>query len=351
MRDKGTMRLLVCGGAGFIGSNFIHFLIEHQPEVAIVCYDELTYAGNLASLGTCLQHPHFEFVRGDINNAELLRHILQRCSIDHVINFAAETHVDRSIFQPLSFVDTNVHGTATILETLREVWTDPQAHRLVQVSTDEVFGSLGPHGSFDENSAYRPNSPYSASKAAADHLVDAYHTAYGLNTVVTHCTNNYGPYQYPEKLIPYMILAALEDRPLPIYGDGQNVRDWIHVKDHCSGVWAALTRGSTGRHYAFGSGCERTNLELVTLLCWLLDQKLGRSAEQATSRLMTFIQDRPGHDRRYALNPSRARTELGWEPVVDFEPGLTTTVRWYLEHREWWQPILERKAKLHFYHQ
>jgi dTDP-glucose 4,6-dehydratase len=339
--------LLVTGGAGFIGSNFVR-LVLGQTEDRVVVLDALTYAGHLASLEDVADHPRFAFVRGDIAD----RAAVEATFADHqptaVVNFAAETHVDRSIDGPAAFVRTNVVGTFELLEASRRYRAglpDParDAFRFLHVSTDEVYGSLGPTGAFAETTRYAPSSPYAASKAGADHLVRAYGATYGLPAIVTNCSNNYGPYQYPEKLIPLMILNAVDGASLPLYGDGGNVRDWLYVDDHCAGVLQALRCGRPGESYNIGGGNERTNLEIVDRVCALLDELVPVPANPALAgrglasyaALKTFVSDRPGHDRRYAIDAAKIRRELGWAPAHSFEAGLGKTVRWYVEHRDW----------------
>jgi dTDP-glucose 4,6-dehydratase len=318
--------LLVTGGAGFIGSNFIRYLLA-ESEVRIVNLDALTYAGNLASLTDCLDTERHIFVRGSITSADLVAHLLQHYRIDGIINFAAESHVDRSILGPKVFVETNVQGTLTLLTAAREAGV----RRFLQVSTDEVYGSLGEAGRFTETTPLSPNSPYSASKAAADLLVRAFHHTYGLDTVTTRCSNNYGPYQFPEKLIPLMIMNARQDKPLPVYGDGLNVRDWLYVGDHCAAVWAAFTKGRAGAVYNIGGNSEKANLDVVRTIL----RQVGKPES-----LISFVKDRPGHDRRYAIDASRIRSELGWVPTVDFDTGIARTVRWYLDNQPWLDQVV-----------
>jgi dTDP-glucose 4,6-dehydratase len=334
--------LLVTGGAGFIGSCFVLRALE-DPAVAVVTLDALTYAGNPENLAAVADHPRHAFVRGDIADRALVLDLLRAHRPDALVNFAAESHVDRSIDGPGAFVQTNVVGVFGLLEATR-AWlagdgaAGRAAFRFLHVSTDEVYGSLGPVGSFSEASPYAPNSPYAASKAAADHLVRAWSHTYGLPTITTNCSNNFGPRQFPEKLIPLVILNALEGRALPIYGDGGNVRDWLFVDDHCAGIRAALDRGSPGRTYNLGARCERTNLQVVHALCDVLD-RLRPRAEGSYRGLISFVADRPGHDRRYAIDPSRAEAELGWRPRRAFDEALEETVRWYLDHRGWCERI------------
>ena len=343
--------LLVTGGAGFIGCNFVRTALAHGAP-RIVVLDLLTYAGSLENLRGLLDDGRVVFVQGDIADPETVGRVYREHRPRAVVNFAAESHVDRSIDGPAPFLHTNVMGTFRLLEGARALLAacDPAAcerFRFLHVSTDEVYGSLGPVGAFREDTPYAPNSPYSASKAAADHLVRAWHETYGLPTLITNCSNNYGPYQFPEKLIPLVLLNALEGRDLPIYGDGGNVRDWLHVEDHCEGIWLALERGRPGEKYNIGGGNERTNLELVDLLCRLLEEQrparenpaLAARGVREYAALKTFVPDRPGHDRRYAIDASKIRRELGWAPRHDLESGLRQTVRWYLEHADWCQAI------------
>jgi dTDP-glucose 4,6-dehydratase len=321
---------MVTGGAGFIGSNFVLSTLAATGE-AIVNLDNLTYAGNLRNLASLREDARHVFVRGDICDRALVRRLLEQHRPRAVVHFAAESHVDRSITGPADFVQTNVVGTFCLLEEAKDYWKKiGDEFRFLHVSTDEVYGTLGPHDPpFTESTPFAPNSPYAASKAAADHMVRAYRHTYGLPTLTTNCSNNYGPYQFPEKLIPLMIKEALAGKPLPVYGDGANVRDWIYVLDHCEGVRTVLERGRPGETYNLGGNCERRNIDLVRQLCALLDElrprKHGRYAE-----LITFVKDRPGHDRRYAIDASKARRELGWQPRETFESGLRHTLQWYL---------------------
>ncbi|MEE9607847.1 MAG: dTDP-glucose 4,6-dehydratase [Myxococcota bacterium] len=342
---------LVTGGAGFIGSNFVRCALA-QTDARIVVVDKLTYAGNLQSLADVAEQPRFAFVQADIADAGAIGRIFREHRPAAVVNFAAETHVDRSIDHPAAFIETNVNGTFVLLEASREHVSglEPAARerfRFLHVSTDEVYGSLGPEGLFTEATPYEPNSPYSASKAGADHLVRAYHATYGLPALITNCSNNYGPYQFPEKLVPLMLLNAVEGKPLPIYGDGGHVRDWLYVEDHCAGILLALARGRLGEKYNIGGGNERTNREIVDALCEQLEKlrpaaqnsALAAAGVESYAALKTFVEDRPGHDRRYAIDASKSRSELGWRPAHDLDAGLEATVRWYLEHREWCEAV------------
>jgi dTDP-glucose 4,6-dehydratase len=337
---------VVTGGAGFIGCNFVRHLLQHTEE-RVVVVDKLTYAGHRESLAEVAGDPRYAFVRADIADREAVRALFREHPPSAVVNFAAETHVDRSIDDPAAFVRTNVTGTFELLEAarqhLREHPGAAEGFRLLHVSTDEVYGTLGPEGAFSETTPYAPNSPYAASKAGADHLVRAYHETYRLPVLLTNCSNNYGPYQFPEKLIPLMILNAVEGKALPIYGDGGNVRDWLYVEDHCEGILGVLRRGRPGGKYNIGGGNERTNLQVVDALCRILDEELPPAENRALASrgltshadLKSFVPDRPGHDRRYAIDARKVREELSWKPRHAFEEGLRETVRWYLTHRDW----------------
>jgi len=329
--------LLITGGAGFIGSNLVHHALAHTGDRLIVV-DKLTYAGSLLNLEGPLKDPRVTFVRGDIADRAAMTRVFEEARPDAVLNLAAETHVDRSIDSPHAFIDTNIVGTFVLLETARRALAGRDAgardaFRFLHVSTDEVYGTLGTSGLFSEETPYAPNSPYAASKASADHLVRAYSHTYGLPVLITNCSNNYGPFQFPEKLIPLMVLNAVDGRPLPIYGDGGNVRDWLHVDDHCAGLLLVLRQGRPGEKYNIGGGNERTNLELVDRVCDILDAV--KPAASSRRALKTFVPDRPGHDRRYAIDATKIRRELGWAPRHTFEDGLEATVRWYLDHRGW----------------
>jgi dTDP-glucose 4,6-dehydratase len=336
------MNLLITGGAGFIGSNVVHHVID-RPEVArLVNLDCLTYAGHLANLEKVTQHPKYVFEKVDLRDKAAVLRVVEQHSITHVMHLAAESHVDRSITGPGDFIHTNVVGTFNLLEACRACWLSsksevrsPQSEtRFHHVSTDEVYGSLGPTGLFEETTPYAPNSPYSASKAASDMLVRAYHHTYGLPTVITNCSNNYGPYQFPEKLIPVVIQSVLARRPVPVYGDGLNVRDWLYVRDHAEALWLVLTRGKPGETYNIGGHNEWANLRIVELICDLIDElapKLGGDSRQ----LISFVKDRPGHDRRYAIDATKIKNELGWTPAHKFEQGIRETIQWYLDHQAW----------------
>lgn len=332
-------RILVTGGAGFIGSNFILQQIRDEA-VSIVNLDKLTYAGNLRNLEPVVEHKRYTFVHGDIADRALVRRLLQEHAPQAIVHFAAESHVDRSIRGPEDFIQTNINGTFALLEEVKAYWAglageDKQRFRFLHVSTDEVYGSLGSDDApFSETTQYAPNSPYAASKAASDHLVRAYHHTYGLPTLTTNCSNNYGPFQFPEKLIPLMILNARDGKPLPVYGDGKNVRDWLYVEDHCEAMATVLRRGQVGQTYNIGGRNEKQNIEIVRTICELVDETAPR-LKSPRKDLITYVKDRPGHDRRYAINASKIERELGWKPKETFESGIGKTVRWYLEHDEW----------------
>jgi dTDP-glucose 4,6-dehydratase len=327
--------VLVTGGAGFIGGNLVRLLRRERPRWRVVNLDKLTYAGNLESLADLRDDPGHVFVRGDIANAELLEHLLRGHDVDAVLNLAAESHVDRSILGPGIFVETNVGGTQALLEAARQAGV----RRFVQISTDEVYGSLGADGRFSETSPVKPSSPYSASKAAADFIALSYHHTYQLEVVVTRCSNNYGPYQFPEKLIPLMIANALEGKKLPVYGDGRQVRDWIHVEDHCEGVLAALEKGTAGEVYNFGSDNEWANIDIVREILRLM----GKS-----DSLIEHVRDRPGHDRRYAIDARKARAALGWAPRIPFAQGLSDTVAWYGKNQPWWERVRSGEYRAYY---
>ncbi len=345
------MNLLITGGAGFIGSNLIHHIIDRPQVRRLVNLDCLTYAGHLENLERVAGHPKYVFEKVDLRDKAAVFEVVRRHGITHVLHLAAESHVDRSITGPGDFIHTNIVGTFHLLEACRLCWLEgqgtaeppPGGFRFHHVSTDEVYGSLGPTGYFTEETPYAPNSPYSASKAASDMLVRAYHHTYGLPTLITNCSNNYGPYQYPEKLIPVVILSALERRPIPVYGDGMNVRDWLYVLDHAEALWQVLTRGRVGQTYNIGGNNEWPNLRIVERICDLVDEFRPDLGGQSR-RLITFVKDRPGHDRRYAIDASKIRRELGWTPAHSFEQGLRETVRWYLDHQDWVQAVLSKRT-------
>ena len=331
--------ILVTGGAGFIGSCFVRQWLDEEPD-QLVNLDKLTYAGNLDSLAPVDHNPRHVFIEGDIGDRQLVARLLEQHRPWAILNFAAESHVDRSIDGPADFVRTNVLGVCELLAAARAYWSqlpqpDRSAFRFLHVSTDEVYGSLGATGAFTEETRYAPNSPYAASKAASDHFVRAYCHTYGLPTLTTNCSNNYGPYQFPEKLIPLMILNALEGKPLPVYGDGQQVRDWLFVEDHCRAIRTVLARGRVGEVYNIGGGCEQANLDVVKRICALVDDLRPGLSHVPCENLISYVTDRPGHDRRYAIDASKIRTELGWKPTQSFATGLAATVRWYLDNPMW----------------
>ncbi|HVI09075.1 MAG TPA: dTDP-glucose 4,6-dehydratase [Candidatus Binatia bacterium] len=331
--------IVVTGGAGFIGSNFILQRME-RDSASVVNLDKLTYAGNLRNLESVANNPRYEFVHGDIADRTLVRRLLNRSTPRAIVHFAAESHVDRSIRGPDDFIRTNIDGTFALLEEVRACWMDMaeperKKFRFLHVSTDEVYGSLEPNDPpFSEATPYAPNSPYAASKAASDHLVRAYHHTYGLPTLTTNCSNNYGRFQFPEKLIPLMILNARDRRPLPVYGDGQNVRDWLYVEDHCEAIATVLERGTVGKTYNIGGWNEKRNLEIVETICDMVDEMAG-GGKSPRRELITFVKDRPGHDRRYAMDATKIERDLGWRPRETFETGIRKTVRWYLQNEEW----------------
>ena len=338
------MKILVTGGVGFIGSAVVRLAIARGHSVVNV--DALTYAACLDTVASVADHPNYAFEQVDIRDRAALEDVFTKHTPDAVMHLAAETHVDRSIDGPADFVETNVNGTFNMLEAARSYWQaqgNPKGFRFHHISTDEVFGSLGPTGMFTEDTPYDPRSPYSASKASSDHLVRAWHETYGLPVVLTNCSNNYGPYHFPEKLIPVVILNALAGKPLPIYGDGGNIRDWLYVEDHADALLLVLENGELGRSYNIGGKNERTNLELVKTLCKILDRLQPRD-DGSYAELITFVTDRPGHDARYAIDPSRIHDELGWRPSMTVEEGLEKTVLWYLENEDWWKPLLERSG-------
>ncbi|MBB5324210.1 dTDP-glucose 4,6-dehydratase [Anoxybacillus tepidamans] len=328
------MKVLITGGAGFIGSNFVNYMVRKYPSYQIINLDALTYAGNLENVKEVENEPNYRFVKGDITDRELIESLFAE-GIDAVVNFAAESHVDRSITDPGVFVRTNIQGTQVLLDAAKKYGVK----KYIQISTDEVYGTLGETGYFTETTPLAPNSPYSASKASADFLVRAYHETYGLPVNITRCSNNYGPYHFPEKLIPLMIINALNDQPLPVYGDGLNVRDWLHVEDHCSAIDLVLHKGRNGEVYNIGGNNERTNIEVVKAILRYLNKP---------ESLIIFVEDRLGHDRRYAIDATKIRKELGWKPKYAFEEGLKKTIDWYLENRSWWENILSGEYKEYY---
>ncbi|MBD2434569.1 MULTISPECIES: dTDP-glucose 4,6-dehydratase [Fischerella] len=347
-----SRQLLVTGGAGFIGSNFVHHWCQNYPHDRVVVLDALTYAGNIANLTGLEKQENFRFVQGNICDRSLVDKLLQTENIDTIAHFAAESHVDRSILGPGAFVETNVVGTYTLLEAFRQHWqanSQPRNYRFLHVSTDEVYGSLNPDDPpFSETTPYAPNSPYSASKAGSDHLVRAYHHTYGLPTIITNCSNNYGPYQFPEKLIPLMCINTLMGKELPLYGDGKNVRDWLYVGDHCSALDVVIHRGIPGETYNIGGNNEVENINLVQMLCQLMDELAPNLPVSPAANLITFVKDRLGHDRRYAIDATKIKTQLGWTPSVTVAEGLRLTVAWYLTHENWWKPLLSQEYQAYY---
>ncbi|MCO5050851.1 MAG: dTDP-glucose 4,6-dehydratase [Verrucomicrobiae bacterium] len=336
------MKLLITGGAGFIGSNLIHHLIDKPELEKLVNLDCLTYAGHLENLASVSRHPKYVFEKVDLRDKDEVVRVVRQHGITQVMHLAAESHVDRSITGPGDFITTNIVGTFNLLEACREFWAGHfDQHRFHHVSTDEVYGSLGATGFFTEVTPYAPNSPYSASKASSDMLVRAYHHTYQLNTVITNCSNNYGPFQFPEKLIPVVIQKGLARQPIPIYGDGMNVRDWLYVRDHAEALWLVLNRGKSGETYNIGGHNEWANLNIVKLICDLIDE-LAPQLGGNTRALISFVKDRPGHDRRYAIDASKLQQELGWVPAYTFERGIRETVRWYLENQTWVKTVLHK---------
>lgn len=343
-------QILVTGGAGFIGSNLVHYLIN-ETDYHVINLDKLTYSGNLESLAELAEDPRYTFEQTDICDSQKVQALFHKYQPDLVMHLAAESHVDRSIDGPAAFLNTNIMGTFNLLEASRLHYQilsadDKKNFRFLHISTDEVFGSLGENGFFKEDTSYKPNSPYSASKASSDHLVRAWYHTYGLPTLITNCSNNYGPYQFPEKLIPVVILKALKGEPIPVYGKGENIRDWLYVKDHVTALMTVLENGKIGETYNVGGNTERNNLQLVEKICDILDH-LKPSATIGNYRdLITFVQDRPGHDLRYAIDSSKIQNELGWTPKMDLDSGLKETVSWYLDNREWWERILSGDYRL-----
>ncbi len=358
MSEHRPAHILVTGGAGFIGANFVHYLLEKHPGNRVTVLDALTYAGNRENLGTLSEKDGFRFVHGDIRDPGLVENLLSRQNIDTIVHFAAESHVDRSIHGPDAFIDTNVTGTHTLLQAARKVFLDSgtgRPHRFHHVSTDEVYGTLGPDDpAFTEDHPYRPNSPYAASKAGSDHLVRAYNKTYGLSTTISNCSNNYGPFQFPEKLIPLIITNILESRPLPVYGDGLQIRDWLFADDHNAAIDLVIRKGTDGETYNIGGNNEWANIDIVRHLCRLLDEQFSERLDlcgrfpiaphnsgKSAADLVTHVKDRPGHDRRYAVNADRIRHTLGFVPSETFESGIKKTVRWYLENEAWWRRVMD----------
>jgi dTDP-glucose 4,6-dehydratase len=338
--------VLVTGGCGFIGVNFVRLLLETEPDWQVINLDKLTYAGNLQSLEEIKDHPNYTFVKGDICDAALINQLFEEHQLDTVVHFAAESHVDRSITGPAEFIQTNIVGTFTLLEAAKKQWLQPGKNsehcRFLHVSTDEVYGSLGTTGFFTEQTSYDPRSPYSASKASSDHLVRAYFHTYGLPILITNCSNNYGPYQFPEKLIPLVLNNGLKGKDLPVYGDGGNVRDWLYVQDHCEAIARVVKKGMIGEAYNIGGHNEKNNLQVVELLCDMLDKKVGLPESGKPRRsLITFVKDRLGHDRRYAIDAGKIAEELGWTPKLTFEQGMEKTVDWYLANRAWMESVMD----------
>ncbi|WOT06289.1 dTDP-glucose 4,6-dehydratase [Shewanella youngdeokensis] len=356
-------KILVTGGAGFIGANFVHYWLNNNPNDTVVVLDALTYAGNIANLDPVIDNPNFTFVQGNICDTELVELLLNEHSITTIVHFAAESHVDRSITGPDAFIETNILGTYSLLKAAKKIWIEQPTlkgepivdHRFHHVSTDEVYGTLSATDpAFTEDTAYAPNSPYSASKAASDHLVRAYHHTYGLQVTTSNCSNNYGPYHFPEKLIPLIVTNILSDKPLPVYGDGQQIRDWLYVEDHARGIELVLKQGRVGENYNIGGNNEWANIDIVKLICNKMNAKFANSRElttqfpQATSviagcaeQLITFVEDRAGHDKRYAIDADKSNTELGYVPIQNFESGFEKTLDWFLDNSGWWQSILD----------
>ncbi len=332
--------LLITGGAGFIGSHVVRLLVNRYPDYLIINADKLTYAGNLENLSDIEQKPNYKFIRTDITNLQQINRLFHEYRFDGIIHLAAESHVDRSITNPLEFIHTNILGTVNLLNAAREKWKGHFDEKIFyHISTDEVFGSLGHEGHFTEKTSYDPRSPYSASKASSDHLVRAYHHTYGLPVIISNCSNNYGPNQFPEKLIPLAINNIKNNKPVPVYGTGENIRDWLYVGDHASAIDVIFHKGRSGETYAIGGKNEWKNIDLIRLLCRLMDQKLNRPAGDS-EKLITFVTDRAGHDQRYAIDPSKIEQELGWQPSLTFEEGLRLTVDWYLSHKDWLQHVV-----------
>tara|TARA_Y100000590_G_scaffold462361_1_gene626259 strand:+ start:101 stop:1147 length:1047 start_codon:yes stop_codon:yes gene_type:complete len=338
------MKIFVTGGCGFIGSNFIIQQITKENNT-ILNYDKLTYAGNINNLSSIEINQKYEFVKGDITDFKTLKNTIFDFEPDAIINFAAESHVDRSIESPMDFVDSNIVGTATLLNISTLFYNSKSLSdfRFYQISTDEVYGSLGKSGLFTENSLYKPNSPYSASKASSDHLTRAWSKTFGLPTLITNCSNNYGPYQFPEKLIPLIIANCIDKKPLPIYGDGSNIRDWLYVNDHCDAIYSVLKKSDPHKTYNIGGNTEKTNLEIVNEICKILDKIIPRKEDKSYKDLITFVKDRPAHDFRYAIDSAKIKNEIGWTPKETFQTGIKKTVNWYLDNQKWWREIQKNK--------
>ncbi|QIZ70019.1 dTDP-glucose 4,6-dehydratase [Oxynema aestuarii] len=354
-QQRTARRILITGGAGFIGSNFVHHWCRRYPGDRVVVLDALTYAGNRANLATLERLDNFRFIAGNICDRALVDTLLVDEKIDTIAHFAAESHVDRSILGPGAFIETNVVGTFTLLEAYRQHYTQnrelisDRGGLFLHVSTDEVYGSLGPNDpAFSETTPYAPNSPYSASKAGSDHLARAYFHTYNIPTIITNCSNNYGPYHFPEKLIPLMCINMLLGKALPVYGDGQNIRDWLYVEDHCSALDTVIHKGKPGETYNIGGNNEVKNIDLVKMLCQLMDELAVDLPVKPAEDLITFVKDRPGHDRRYAIDATKIKTELGWQPSVTVEEGLRKTIRWYLDNQTWWRPLLSEEYQAYY---
>ena len=349
------MKILVTGGCGFIGSNFIRYILKNREEAKVINMDKLTYAGNLANLSDVVREyapSQYRFIKGDICDKGIVEDIFRESDIDWVVNFAAESHVDRSIDEPAEFLHTNILGTFTLLEAVRKFWLDPASDlnkkRFLHISTDEVYGSLNDKGYFTEITPYNPSSPYSASKAASDHLVYAYYRTYSIPTIITNSSNNYGPYQFPEKLIPLIINNAIKGKRLPVYGDGKNVRDWLYVGDNCLAILVVLERGLSGQRYNIGANCEKRNIDIVNMICDYLDKRCGLMDGKPRRELIEYVPDRLGHDRRYAIDASKINNELQWEPSVTLEKGIIGTIEWYLKNIAWVEDIETGKYQKHY---
>lgn len=345
-------KLLITGGAGFIGSNFVRYYAQKYPHDSLIVLDALTYAGNKANLAELENNPNFKFIHGNIGDRQLVDQILATENINIIAHFAAESHVDRSIIAPDAFIQTNIVGTFTLLESFKNHWIShnkPENYRFLHVSTDEVYGSLNSNDpAFTETTPYAPNSPYSASKAGSDHLARAYYHTYQMPTIITNCSNNYGHYHFPEKLIPLMAINILLGKSLPVYGDGQNIRDWLYVEDHCSALDLVINKGRIGQTYNIGGNNEIKNIDLVQIICNTMDQIAPNIPTKPSKNLITFVKDRPGHDRRYAINSSKIQTELGWTPKYTIESGLKATLEWYLANPQWWQPLLSQEYQNYY---